>query len=36
MKGEILSRQAFGASVCLFKYERAAGGEKTGANRPAP
>ena len=24
MKGEILSRQAFGSCVCLFKYERAA------------
>jgi predicted ArsR family transcriptional regulator len=25
MKGEILSRQAFGSCVCLFKYERSAG-----------
>ena len=24
MTGEVLSRQAFGASVCVFKYERAA------------
>jgi hypothetical protein len=24
MKGEILSRQAFGSCVCIFKYERAA------------
>ena len=34
MNGEILSRQAFGASVCLFKYERAAAGTTPAGSRP--
>ncbi len=36
MTGEILSRQAFGASVCLFKYERAAAGAPPALPAPNP